>query len=552
MVVLNLRKCKVLALLVLFFLFALVPLFQVKASTAYSVAYIYSTDLTSAQSYQSLLSAHDMTVDLVSGSAAATFNYGSYGLIIVGSETSTVWDSTSAVSAVDGANKPILGLGDGGYVFFGKLSLDIGAGNGWHGSETQIYVVNTAHQIFNSPTSISIPTDRIITLYTSTSHVGIYMPSPVAGVTLLGRESTDSNHYPLISQSPPGKLYCLWGFDSSPASMTQTGKDLFVNLALWLALHNPVASLTFSPTGPQANQTVAFDASGSTAPAGSIVSYAWNFGDGATGTGATANHIYATANTYTVTLTVTDSKGLKGNSSTSVTISTASPTPTPSPSPTASPGPTASPTPTPSPSPTASPGPSAEFPTGLVIGAVVAAVAIALAAVIIYKYMKRPKKPPAPAQLRITAEPATLVADGETKSVMTIQLLDKKGKPIAAIADTQVQISAAKGKLETPVVTIPKGKDTEKAVIVSSTETWPAPVSATAEGLKSITITLNFLEKSRYCMHCGTLMPPMAKACKNCGKLPPAGVDTKVCSNCEAVIPCVAKFCSECGAGQVG
>jgi ribosomal protein L40E len=164
--------------------------------------------------------------------------------------------------------------------------------------------------------------------------------------------------------------------------------------------------------------------------------------------------------------------------------------------------------------------------------------------------MKRPKKPPAPAKLRITAEPTSIVADGATKSVITMQLLDKKGKPIAAIADTQVQVSAAKGKLQPAVVTIPKGKDTEKAFLISSTETGPAPVSAAAEGLKSITITLNFLEKSRYCMHCGTLMPPKAKACKNCGKLPPAGVDTKLCQNCDAVIPVVAKFCSECGAGQ--
>jgi ribosomal protein L40E len=97
---------------------------------------------------------------------------------------------------------------------------------------------------------------------------------------------------------------------------------------------------------------------------------------------------------------------------------------------------------------------------------------------------------------------------------------------------------------------VPKGKDAEQTVIVSSRETGEVPVTAEADGMKGVTITLNFLEKKRYCMHCGAIMPNKAKACQNCGKSPPAGVDTKVCHNCKSVIPVVAKFCSECGTGQ--
>jgi ribosomal protein L40E len=118
------------------------------------------------------------------------------------------------------------------------------------------------------------------------------------------------------------------------------------------------------------------------------------------------------------------------------------------------------------------------------------------------------------------------------------------------MADTPIRITASKGKLENAVVTIPKGKDSEKAVLVSSTETGPAPVSVEPEGLKSITITLNFTERARYCMNCGTRMELNAKVCRNCGSAPLAGVDTKTCSKCQSVIPIAAKFCSECGAGQ--
>jgi PKD repeat protein len=39
------------------------------------------------------------------------------------------------------------------------------------------------------------------------------------------------------------------------------------------------------------------------------VSYAWDFGDGATGSGITATRRYTQARTYNVTLTVTDDIG---------------------------------------------------------------------------------------------------------------------------------------------------------------------------------------------------------------------------------------------------
>ena len=65
---------------------------------------------------------------------------------------------------------------------------------------------------------------------------------------------------------------------------------------------------------------VVLDASGSSDPDGSVESYAWDFGDGATGSGSSATHEYAEAGTYEVTLTVTDDEGAEASSSQSVEV----------------------------------------------------------------------------------------------------------------------------------------------------------------------------------------------------------------------------------------
>ncbi len=74
----------------------------------------------------------------------------------------------------------------------------------------------------------------------------------------------------------------------------------------------PQAVFTATPRFGYPPVTIQFDASGSTSPNGPILTYAWRFGDGTTGTGKQTSHTYTDKGTYTVTLTVTDSSGAVG------------------------------------------------------------------------------------------------------------------------------------------------------------------------------------------------------------------------------------------------
>ncbi len=102
---------------------------------------------------------------------------------------------------------------------------------------------------------------------------------------------------------------------------------------------SPTAAFTISPTPVNFNVPSTFDAStscgsplnGSVCNSSSaITSYAWNFGDGASGSGMVINHTYVAStspgNSYNVTLTVTNDRGVSNSTTQAVKVD-ASPAP---------------------------------------------------------------------------------------------------------------------------------------------------------------------------------------------------------------------------------
>jgi len=84
----------------------------------------------------------------------------------------------------------------------------------------------------------------------------------------------------------------------------------------------PIADFTYTPEYPIVDQTIEFDASSSYDPDGTIVSYDWDFGDGAKASGDVVTHAYSSAGNYTVILTVTDNEGAKNSTSKMISVIT--------------------------------------------------------------------------------------------------------------------------------------------------------------------------------------------------------------------------------------
>lgn len=82
----------------------------------------------------------------------------------------------------------------------------------------------------------------------------------------------------------------------------------------------PTAAIGSSGSGGQAPYTVNFDGTGSSDPDGSIVSYAWDFGNDRTATTPTGSATYTQPGTYTVTLTVTDNQGATGTTTREIVV----------------------------------------------------------------------------------------------------------------------------------------------------------------------------------------------------------------------------------------
>ena len=101
---------------------------------------------------------------------------------------------------------------------------------------------------------------------------------------------------PIVALGSVVLLSFAWsGTSSPPAAELRGGQD-------------PVCD-TGGPYDCRIGHTFMMDGRGSHDPDGTIVEYAWDFGDGGTGSGPVVSHAYAATGNFVVTLSVTDNDG---------------------------------------------------------------------------------------------------------------------------------------------------------------------------------------------------------------------------------------------------
>jgi PKD repeat protein len=130
-----------------------------------------------------------------------------------------------------------------------------------------------------------------------------------------GDGSTDTGATPSHTYTSQGKFpVTLTVTDNLGATSTCKGT------ATITGPNDPPVCNADGPYNGTVGVLIQFDGSGSSDPDGTIDSYAWDFGDGGTGTGATPFHAYLQQGKFPVTLTVTDNLGATSTCKSTATI----------------------------------------------------------------------------------------------------------------------------------------------------------------------------------------------------------------------------------------
>jgi uncharacterized repeat protein (TIGR01451 family) len=238
-----------------------------------TIAYVYKNDLATAGDFESLLIANGFTVQLIPLTSVLTTDFSVFDLLIVAADTGNldVWGTTAGQSSqIVAGGKSILGLGEGGYAFFGKLGQRIGWPWGWHGWNNLVIAADSLLSYYHIPTDFIDLLPGPFPIYSEpVGEVGIYLASPITDVLPIGWEPPQlqtPDHASLVFEG----CYQLWGFNSGPEKMNTDGSSLFIN-AVVFALNQ---QCTPPPPPPPDCLTITKSASPSTTVTpGEVISY---------------------------------------------------------------------------------------------------------------------------------------------------------------------------------------------------------------------------------------------------------------------------------------
>ncbi|MBI3184962.1 MAG: PKD domain-containing protein [Myxococcales bacterium] len=151
------------------------------------------------------------------------------------------------------------------------------------------------------------------------SSAGSYDPdgSIVAYTWDFGDGATSTGANPLHTYSAAGSFVVTLQVTDNTG---MTGSEQTVADIAPSPTNQPPVAVANGPYSGVVRKSVQFSSAGSYDPDGTISSYLWNFGDGATSAQANPTHTYKRIGSYGVTLTVKDNGGVSSSAGTTATI----------------------------------------------------------------------------------------------------------------------------------------------------------------------------------------------------------------------------------------
>lgn len=212
--------------------------------SAGKIAYIFNGEPIAAD-YETLLESRGYTVDLIGLNAITSTALSGYDLFLLGDDSGRypgdrerfTWGTQQATTAAQmapiiAANKPVIGLGEGGSIYLEKRGLSIGWLHAWY--QTGDNDLNRAPfapvTIFASPNLI--PADPVKVYSNNLWSLNVYGPRMNPTAFPIGTEIPDGKHFSITGEA----CHFGWGFRNGPTDMTADGKNLFHNLVAY-AIH---------------------------------------------------------------------------------------------------------------------------------------------------------------------------------------------------------------------------------------------------------------------------------------------------------------------------
>lgn len=281
------------------------------ANHQYGAAGTYQVSLTVIDN-KNLQATSTQSIQIVDKPPIANFTYsiGNNNLLTFTSNSSDPYGSIVSYSWSFGDGQTSGGVNTNHqYVMAGTYTVTLSVTDNYGGVGTQLQQIT----ITNIPpvSSFTYSVNGLSVLFTSTSSF--------SGGTFTAYSWNFGDGQTSTSSGPLTHQYYVAGTYNVQLTVTTSNSAKATNtqqVTVGSSHIPPVAGFTFwtEPAIGHFSGTSSYDVDGS------IVSYAWKFGDGTTGTGISPNHTYTTVGTFAVTLTVTDNTGSSNSISQPVTI----------------------------------------------------------------------------------------------------------------------------------------------------------------------------------------------------------------------------------------